>query len=330
MGSREVLADVRTQGPRELPRLLDLLVAYTRLETKAQEPWRLLCRQATRYVEHGALGRLFVTAAQAHGVYTPSEEMRLLAGAWASPDGGTAALSISAAVLQAVGVDRHLYYTKPETTHALRVIAESSTTAILEHQLPSPSGLVWLSSDGVGPYAAGGGSVLAWAFVDGELAVTLAAADQVQARLSARGANAGKVAAAQYRITSDLSAEEITKGGRYALALLSAFTRLYRSDGVHITGPNEHRGFRSRTSNEPQVVGYKYPERRVPNEIATPSSVRDTRWVVRGHWRNQWYPSLGKHQPVWIAEHEAGHESADLVQHDIVYLPGRQSVRRNA
>lgn len=36
------------------------------------------------------------------------------------------------------------------------------------------------------------------------------------------------------------------------------------------------------------------------------------RWIVRGHWRNQWYPSLGSHQPVWIAPHVKGPEDRGL------------------
>jgi hypothetical protein len=27
------------------------------------------------------------------------------------------------------------------------------------------------------------------------------------------------------------------------------------------------------------------------------------RWLVGGHWRQQWYPSLGRHRPIWIAAH---------------------------
>ncbi|CRK57621.1 hypothetical protein [Alloactinosynnema sp. L-07] len=30
------------------------------------------------------------------------------------------------------------------------------------------------------------------------------------------------------------------------------------------------------------------------------------RWIVRGHWRNQWYPSRNDHRPIWIDPHLAG------------------------
>lgn len=37
------------------------------------------------------------------------------------------------------------------------------------------------------------------------------------------------------------------------------------------------------------------------------------RWVVRGHWRNQWYPSLGDHRPKWIAPYLKGPTDAPLL-----------------
>ena len=27
---------------------------------------------------------------------------------------------------------------------------------------------------------------------------------------------------------------------------------------------------------------------------------RDSHWMVTGHWRRQWYPSVEKHAPLWI------------------------------
>lgn len=37
-------------------------------------------------------------------------------------------------------------------------------------------------------------------------------------------------------------------------------------------------------------------------------------WVVRGHWRQQWYPSLNRHQPKWIATYVKGPDDAPLKQ----------------
>lgn len=42
-------------------------------------------------------------------------------------------------------------------------------------------------------------------------------------------------------------------------------------------------------------------------------------WLVRGHWRNQWYPSAGRHQPVWVSPYVKGPEDKPL-------LPSRNRV----
>jgi hypothetical protein len=42
------------------------------------------------------------------------------------------------------------------------------------------------------------------------------------------------------------------------------------------------------------------------------------RWIVRGHWRNQWYPSIKAHRPKWIAAYLAGPDDAPLLGGDKV------------
>lgn len=46
-------------------------------------------------------------------------------------------------------------------------------------------------------------------------------------------------------------------------------------------------------------------------------------WIVRGHWRQQWYPSRGTHRPVWIAPHIKGPEGAPLLGGEKVYAWAR-------
>lgn len=42
------------------------------------------------------------------------------------------------------------------------------------------------------------------------------------------------------------------------------------------------------------------------------------RWVVRGHWRNHWYPKLADHRPKWIAPYLKGPDGAPLIGGDKV------------
>jgi hypothetical protein len=47
------------------------------------------------------------------------------------------------------------------------------------------------------------------------------------------------------------------------------------------------------------------------------------RFKVRGHWRNQWYPSLGEHRQKWINEFVKGPEGADYIAKPTVYVVRR-------
>lgn len=42
-------------------------------------------------------------------------------------------------------------------------------------------------------------------------------------------------------------------------------------------------------------------------------------WIVRGHWRQQWYPARQVHRPVWIAPHVKGPEGAPMIGGEKVY-----------
>jgi hypothetical protein len=50
-----------------------------------------------------------------------------------------------------------------------------------------------------------------------------------------------------------------------------------------------------------------------PEDRGDPRSVEwSCRWVVSGHWRQQFYPSTGDHRPVWVLPYVKGPESAPL------------------
>lgn len=43
------------------------------------------------------------------------------------------------------------------------------------------------------------------------------------------------------------------------------------------------------------------------------------RWMVKGHWRNQWYASQERHVPIWISPHIKGPEGAPILGGEKVY-----------
>ncbi|WP_410648008.1 hypothetical protein [Amycolatopsis sp. cmx-4-54] len=58
--------------------------------------------------------------------------------------------------------------------------------------------------------------------------------------------------------------------------------------------------------------------RTTPTDRPSDASGKGTRdyrhsWIVRGHWRNQYYRSRGDHRPIWIADHLAGPGDKPLI-----------------
>ena len=55
-------------------------------------------------------------------------------------------------------------------------------------------------------------------------------------------------------------------------------------------------------------------------ETSGETALRLTQWSVRGHWRNQWYPSEKGHHRIWIDEHVAGNTEAETVLRRKVFM----------
>jgi hypothetical protein len=83
-------------------------------------------------------------------------------------------------------------------------------------------------------------------------------------------------------------------------------------------------GARPRPDAPPQLVRYielravKRPPR--PQAGDEPSRIYKHSWVVRGHWRSQWYPSREAHRPLWIGAHVAGPDDAPLIGGDRINI----------
>lgn len=55
-------------------------------------------------------------------------------------------------------------------------------------------------------------------------------------------------------------------------------------------------------------------------------AARSSRWIVSGHWRDQWYPSVKDRKRIWINEHEAGATDGQLRQADRVYIVAPRNI----
>lgn len=76
-----------------------------------------------------------------------------------------------------------------------------------------------------------------------------------------------------------------------------------------------------RAGQEPKPV--RVIDLRRPQHAGEAASESDReyhhRWIVRGHWRQQWYPSREVHRPVWIAPHIKGPDDKPLLGGEKVY-----------
>jgi hypothetical protein len=77
----------------------------------------------------------------------------------------------------------------------------------------------------------------------------------------------------------------------------------------------------TRTGQEPPTVRVISLRRAVSTSNGDQESDREYhhQWVVRGHWRQQWYPAREVHRPVWIAPHIKGPEGAPVLGGEKVY-----------
>lgn len=65
---------------------------------------------------------------------------------------------------------------------------------------------------------------------------------------------------------------------------------------------------------------YLRREHRVSTRSDDHGSTRDHQWLVRGHWREQWYPSVKDHKRIWIDPHLAGRPDSPLDTTPRVYV----------
>lgn len=84
----------------------------------------------------------------------------------------------------------------------------------------------------------------------------------------------------------------------------------------------------ARNGLDPSLVDIKVVQlrrREVRPSISDDPQAREwsCRWVVQGHWRNQWYPSLQLHRQKWIDDYIKGPEDAPLRLGDTVYKVDR-------
>src|SRR5262249_20640991 len=98
------------------------------------------------------------------------------------------------------------------------------------------------------------------------------------------------------------------------LVAASHFMRLPLVSKEEVKPPRHFRRRAEREKRKLSKVHVIYLRRKdhKPKPNATAEEVErekreySVQWLVGGHWRNQWYPSIGEHKPIYILPHFAG------------------------
>lgn len=75
----------------------------------------------------------------------------------------------------------------------------------------------------------------------------------------------------------------------------------------------------TRQGRKPQLVRVISLRHPAPHAVSEEGHAYHHRWVVRGHWRKQWYGSQDRHVPIWISPFVKGPDGAPLLGGEKVY-----------
>lgn len=93
------------------------------------------------------------------------------------------------------------------------------------------------------------------------------------------------------------------------------------TESQQVQAPRAARRRIQRAGREPgavRLLSLRRPER--SSEGQQGGREYQHQWIVRGHWRQHWYPSRQVHRPIWIAPHIKGPEGAPLIGGEKVHV----------
>lgn len=234
---------------------------------------------------------------------------------------------------------RHAYFCTDEMAAVVQSAAQTALqpdTSFTECDLPSPDGVAYLS----GPENP---IILRWCSLGQTVTVTRTSLGDV-VRLLEGGTKVDlKLHVPQpfeHIVLSEERCDEsptievhraflkdhAASGSENPAATLIAFSRLIQQERTtDVTKePVQSRLVDRRGRKRTQLDQITYVSIRRANRSETteggPGRSYSHRWVVRGHWRRQWYPSQDRHIPIWITDHVAGPEDKPIVRRDKITM----------
>ncbi|WP_235435276.1 hypothetical protein [Rhodococcus ruber] len=297
-----------------MPQVVEALTRRAQNELKVLAPALLLEKQSRTYLESNGtrIGRLLADSCRSYGVTGPGPYMTLLARNWSM-----------LYWVQAVAAAGHVFV-EDEGSHDLffadgiaaqKILHDDMPRDEWDGTLPSPSGVLLAVTDP--EIDKHGGVLLAWRDAGTYVDLVRIAIDSLRKRLQNPNVNKSMWSVVRLdRATRVTDAYGTTTG-------VDELSRLIRLLAAAPPAPGtRHTQLHDGPSRPRSAVVVRYTAKPVPREDNGPRAVRNLeplKWRVRGHYRRQWYPSIGKHKTIWISEHysERGCDG-ELVERPVV------------
>lgn len=192
------------------------------------------------------------------------------------------------------------------------------------NQLPDSSGIAYISAAAWGVTGGGAASALVWLsfYTDQHHAWTIEAAAGLISKDTARQRIASRP---RYRHVAEgarILGECAETNGNWALdlwgrAIVTAWLLSQQAitEDAKVGAPHGEPG----STREAAAVRVIELRRRTAGEQGQGVARYRRRWLVKGHWRQQWFPKQKAHRPVWIAPHVKGPEGAPMIDGERVY-----------
>ncbi|MDH6284062.1 hypothetical protein [Prescottella agglutinans] len=240
---------------------------------------------------------------------------------------------------------RHTYFATEETTALVLAGVQDAVTehSVTAADLPSPDGVAYL-------HQRDGALVVAWSTFQNITSVAICTADAARTylldgaepvspplpvasfRLSADGADTAPVPVLDgIDALPDLqwgTSEYDHYAAPRAIPVFLSLVHMLRQQRLIEREPvtaraaaRPHSSGQGRRCSRTDTITYlSYSTRPRTGSGGAPRRRHSHRWVVRGHWRRQWYPSLQRHVPIWITDYIAGPDEAPIVLRDKVSI----------
>ena len=295
-----------------MPQVIEALMRRARNELAVLAPALLLEKQSRIYLESdGArVGRLLADACRSYGVADPGPHMTRLARNWSTLYWAQAVAAAGRVFVEDDG-GHDLFFADGLAAQEIR---DDTQSVEWDGTLPSPSGVLLAVTDP--EIVVHGGVLLAWRASGAYVDVVRISMSTLLKRLQHPNVNKSMWSVVRInRETGVADSYGTTKG-------LDELARLIRLIATAPMAPGaKHTQSHDGPPRPRPAVVVQYTAKPVARDDSEPRVVNldALKWRVRGHYRRQWYPSLGKHKMIWISEHYSERGSdGELVERSAV------------